>query len=59
MFALLSILYSPVSQAGRLPDRAHDVFRFEFLSASDLLTVGFSPELRYAVLALSVSFLHC
>lgn len=56
---LPSILYSPVPQAGRLPDRAHDVCRFEFLSAFEILTVDFSPQFRYAVLALSVSFLHC
>ena len=42
-----------------LPDREHDVCRFEFLSAFEILAVDFSPEFRYAVLALSVSFLHC
>ena len=46
---------SLVPQAGRLPDRAHDVCRFEFRSALEILTVDFSPEFRYAVLALSVS----
>ena len=51
-----TILYSPVPQASRLPDRAHDVCRFEFLSAFEILTVDFSPQFRYAVLALSVSF---
>ena len=50
-----TILYSPVPQAGRLPDREHDVCRFEFLSAFEILAVDFSPEFRYAVLALSVS----
>ena len=30
-------------------------FAFEFLSAFEILTVDFSPEFRYAVLALSVS----
>ena len=31
-------------------------FAFEFLSAFEILTVDFSPEFRYAVFALSVSF---
>ena len=38
---------------------SYDVCRFEFLSAFEILTVDFSPQFRYAVLALSVSFLHC
>ena len=38
-----------------MPDKAHDVCRFEFLSAFEILTVDFSPEFRYAVLALFVS----
>ena len=35
---------------------SYDVCRFEFLSAFEILTVDFSPQFRYAVLALSVSF---